>query len=221
MGKNNEIPTGTHIRNFYADGFSYMMMSFFKTNLSFRFAPFISKDATGRSSYDEKKALMTTTNYEGAAALYIVANKIIAGEKESDGMILTIPCAGGASLTLERKLGQNGQLDTWFVISKNNAVIPFKFITHQVQVKENGQMVTKIIQAGLGAFAKTIEGYLTGINASRHLNKLPDDFDEMQQIFNTVANKYQENTNEYQKPNYGNNQNPYSSYQNTTSIEQF
>ena len=41
-----------------------------------------------------------------------------------------------------------------------------------------GQVITndEIIEAGLGVFLKTVEGYLTGINADRHLDKLTEDF---------------------------------------------
>jgi hypothetical protein len=62
---------------------------------------------------------------------------------------------------------------------------------------ENGQMVTKVIQSGLGAFAKTLEGYLTGIGIDYHLNKMLDNLeisqDENRQVSNTATgdNGYQ------------------------------
>lgn len=180
MAENNNqggrTATSTQIRNMYSDGISYLNMKFFNTNMSFQFAPFVSKDATGRSTYDQQKSLMTTANFEAAFAIYKAANDIIQGGEGAKGSLLNVPCAQGASLTLERKIGQNGQMETWFIITKNNASVPFKFNTHQIQVKENEQMVTKVIESGLGALVKTLDGYLTGINADRHLDKLTEDF---------------------------------------------
>jgi hypothetical protein len=52
-------------------------------------------------------------------------------------------------------------------------------------------MVTKVIQSGLGAFVKTVEGYLTGIGTDLHLSKLLDGLensqDENQQVPNTTT----------------------------------
>jgi hypothetical protein len=75
-------------------------------------------------------------------------------------------------------------------IEKNNQSISFEFGTQQIQVKEHGQMVTRLIQSGLGAFAKTIEEYLTGIGTDLHLSKLLDfenSQDETQQASNAVT----------------------------------
>lgn len=179
MAENNNqgrTSTSTQIRNMYSEGISYMNIKFFNTNISFQFAPFVSKDATGRSTYDQQKALMTTANFDGAFALFKTASDIINGKEAAQGALLNVPCGSGAAIILERKMGQSGQMETYIIISKNNANIPFRFNTHQIQIKENGQMVTKVIESGLGTFVKTLEGYLTGINADRHLDKLTDDF---------------------------------------------
>lgn len=210
MNKNNRMSVNTQIRSIYSDGYSSMMISFFNTNLSFRFYPFTSRDAVGKPFFDMKKGVTTTVNYDGAAALYIAATHIIDGKQGSNGMQLIVSCAQGSSLILERREGQNGQMETFFVILKNNESIPFKFRTHQQQVKENGHIVTKTIESGLGVFAMTIKGYLTGVGANRHLSKLPEDFDEIenmiQQPFNSTGN------NSYQIS--------YGSYQNTPSYVQ-
>lgn len=200
-----QTSTSTQIRNFYADGISYMNASFFNTNLSFKFYPFIQKDQNGRDVYDLKNGVNTTVNFEGAYALYEAANDIINGKTSE--LNLPIPCAAGAELTLERKLGQNGLLETWFSISKNNRIIPFKFKTVTYQVKENGQVVTRVIECGLGAFMKTIEGYLTGINADRHLDKLTEDFARLQNNNqgNNNSQQYQNNNGGGYKKNYNNN----------------
>ena len=155
MAENNyqsRMSTSTQIRNMYSEGLSYMNIKFFLTNLSFQLAPFTSKDATGRSNYDQKQGIMTTVNFDGAFALYQTANDIVQGKDAAKGANLSIQCAGGVVITLERKLGQNGQMETMFSITKNNTTIPFRFNTHQVQINENGQMVTKTIEVGLGTF---------------------------------------------------------------------
>lgn len=202
MADNNQgrTSTSTQIRNMYSDGMAYLNIKFFNTNISFQFAPFISKDATGRSSYDQQKSLMTTANFDGAFALYKMALDIVNGGTAAQGGLLSVPCAGGAALILERKMGQNGQMETYLVISKNNTSIPFRFSTHQMQVSENGQMITKTIESGLGAFLKTLDGYLTGINAERHLNKLTDDFAKSKEGQQPAGNTFQTGSGYQQKP---------------------
>lgn len=199
--------TSTQIRNFYSDGLSYMNVKFFNTNLSFNLYPFISKDSTGKSSYDMKNGQLTTVNFEGAYALYSAGNDIIEGKLNECN--LPIPCAAGATLNLERKLSPNGMMETIFSITKNGVTIPFRFQTTTIQIKENGQIVSKVIESGLGAFVKTIEGYLTGINADRHLNKLTDDFVKSQQEQNgqnNGGNNYNGyKNNGYKKPYTGAN----------------
>jgi len=199
-----------------------MNIKFYNTNLSFQFHPFVSKDATGKSTYNQQKALMTTVNWDGAFALYKVAHDIINGKDAANGVFLTIPCAGGAALILERKMGTNGQMETFFVISKNNETIPFKFSTHSIQVKENNQMIDKIIETGLGTFLKTIDGYLGGINADRHLDKMTEDYvksletsktEGQQSGFQTGSN-YNRGSGGYQKGNWnrGGGRRPYNNY---------
>lgn len=213
----SRISTSTQIRNFYSDGMSYMNIKFYNTNLSFQLYPFLSKDQSGKSSYDLKNGQMTTVNFEGAFALYQATKNIIEGKIQECN--LPIPCAAGASLNLERKLSQNGTMETIFSISKNGVSIPYRFPTIAMQVKENGQIVTKTIESGLGAFNKTIEGYLTGINSDRHLDKLTDDYikaqegnnNNQQQNSNNNYNSYRNNSNGngYKKPYNSNNNGGY------------
>lgn len=221
MANKQQTSTSTQIRNFYSEEMSYMNVSFFNTNLSFRFYPYIQKDQAGRSVYDMKNGINTTVNFDGAYALFEASKGIIEGKINE--MNLPIPCAAGAELTLERKLGQTGVMETVFSISKNNMTIPFKFRTSSCQVKENGQVMTKIIECGLGSFMKTIEGYLTGINADRHLDKLTEDFAKMQENNgNSGNNGGNGGNNQYQnnggyKKNYNNNngyRRPYNNYNN-------
>ena len=174
---NKYVSTG--IRNLYSKGYSAIFVSFYGMNLSFRFMPFVPRPAKRDSihdfHYDNVNAITTTVDCVGAFALYEAATNIINGKEASQGMQLTIPCAAGVSLVFERKPGQDGQMETFLVIIKNDVVIPFKFNTYQAQVRENGQMVTKITETGLGTFAMTIFGYLTGIGAGNHLSKLFDE----------------------------------------------
>ena len=55
-------------------------------------------------------------------------------------------------------------------------------------------MVVKTIETGLGVFAKTLEGYLKGVNASRHLDKFGDDLEKHQEAWHSeekqVSNAY-------------------------------
>jgi hypothetical protein len=155
------------------------MLSLFKQNLSFIFSPFDKTNSNGIDTYS-KIGIVTTINYEGAAALYIVANNIINGRDEANGAVLTIPCAGGASLTLERTRGGTGKMESYLLIKKNDMSAYFAFNTHEMEVKENNQMVVREVERGLGVFAKTLEGYLTGINADGHISKLAETLEEYQ-----------------------------------------
>lgn len=96
-------------------------------------------------------------------------------------MELVLPCGNNVALILECKPDQDNQMSTYLLISKNNRMIPLRFGTIQYRVKEHGQMVTKVIQSGLGGFVKTLEAYLTGIGANLHLNKLSEEEHENQE----------------------------------------
>lgn len=168
MSNNN-----TYIRTLYAPEFSYVRMSFFKTNLTLNFVPYLGKDNIGRSQYSQTEFISTTVNYEGAAALYLAATSILDGNKNQVELVL--PCSNNVTLIFECKPDENNQMTACLVIDKNNGTIPHRFGTMQYRVKENGQMVTKVIQSGLGVFAKTLDAYLTGIGADLHLNKFSED----------------------------------------------
>ena len=191
--------TSTQIRNMYSDGMAYMNIRFFNTNLSFQLYPFMNKDQNGRSRYNMKAGLSTTVNFEGAYALWKAATDIINGTVTE--MNLVIPCANDATITLERKMNQQGEYETLFMISKSNNTVAFKFTVTPIQVKENNQIVTKVMETGLGVFVKTINGYLEGINADRHLDKLTDDFAKLQESKPQGGNGWQQKNGGYQKGN--------------------
>lgn len=212
--------TSTQIRNMYSDGMSYMNIKFYNTNLSFQLYPFTGKDPNGRSKYDMKNGQQTTVNFEGAYALYQAGKDIIDGKVQQTS--LSVPC-NGASLVLERKLGMNGQMETVFSISKNNVTIPFRFNTIQQQVNTNGQVQSQTIEIGLGAFIKTIEGYLTGINADRHLDKLTAEYAAIQenksQDASTNNQQYQQRPQyrqQYNRPGVNYNRKRYNNFGNNS-----
>ena len=182
---NNSNPrtqTSTQIRNMYSDSMSYMNIKFYNTSLAFQLYPFTNKDNNGRSNYDMNNSLSTTVPYDSAFALYDACNSIIDGKTQE--LNLTIPCFN-AELTLSRKKNQNGDYETILSISKNDMTIPFRFHTMTMDVVENGQHREKVIEVGLGNFMKTLDGYLSGVNADRHLDKLTEDYIKSMQAQNS------------------------------------
>ena len=116
--------------------------------------------------------MSTTVSQDSAFALYKFGTDIIQ-EKISEG---SIQITGNNSIiTLERKFSVSG-FETTISLSKNGQTIVFKFATNTVSVKDNGVFKQTQIESGLGSFIKMLEGYLSGINADRHLNKLTDDY---------------------------------------------
>lgn len=202
MANNQKTSTSTQIRNFYSDGMSYLNVSFYNTNLSLKFCPFISKDNMGRSTFDLKNGQSTTIDFERASALSQIADDIIDGKVNE--LDLPIECLGG-SLDLHRGPAADGTIETVLTLTKNGMTIPFRFKTMTYQVKENGQTITKILECGLKAFKSTVDGYLTGINADRHLDKLTDDYIKLQEANNPQQPQQQQrNNNNYRNNNYNN-----------------
>nr|WP_092067927.1 hypothetical protein [Dendrosporobacter quercicolus]NSL46847.1 hypothetical protein [Dendrosporobacter quercicolus DSM 1736] len=105
---------------------------------------------------------------------------VIDGKYAEQQILAVLQCNNNTTLIFEYKPDQYNQMDSYLTINKNNETISFKFKTHIYRVKEKGQMVTKIIQSGLGAFARMLDGYLPGINADGHLNKIADDLENLQ-----------------------------------------
>ena len=216
----NRPSTSTQIRNMYSEGYSCLNIRFYNTNLSFQWYQFTGKDQAGRAQYDSKTGQQTTVNVEGAYALYHVAKEILEGKVQETNV--TVQCLS-AQIILERKRAMNGEYETFLTISKNGVTIPFKFQSIVQQVREpNGQITTKQVDTGLGALMKTIEGYLTGINADRHLDKLTEEYirhQESQQSMQNPGNvpknnnKYRNNYNP-NRNNYNGNKRPYNNQYN-------
>jgi len=207
--KQTSTSTSTQIRNLYSEGMSYMNLRFFNTNLGINIYPFTGRDNNGRSIYDKNNYIATTVNFESAFALYQASNDVIEGKvKELD---ITIPCTSGANILFQCKTNQNNQPEVIMTVMKNNVNIPFKFaVLNQTIKNNNGQIEHTVSHIGLGAFMKTVEGYLNGINANRHLDKLTDDYVKLingsQSNDNNQSNNNQQNNrNNNYRGNYNNN----------------
>lgn len=196
---NKKQSANTYIRTLCSTGFSALTISFYKTNLTFRFIPYIGKGKNGLDDYNRNSFLSTSINYERAALFMAIAMGIIDGRDADKEIEAVYPCLNGTTLFFEYKPDQNNQMNAYLVINKNNETIPFRFSTHQVQIKDNGQIVTKVIQSGLGNFAMILEAYLQGVGADIHLNKLGDELEKYQlhdqQAFITTENNNQGYTN--------------------------
>lgn len=207
---NDDINVSTQIRNLYSDGISYLNVSFYNLNLSFKFYPFKERNINnGRSRYDLNNGKNTTVNFEGAYVLYDLADKITKGiAPEVNGVEQSIPCAKGAELMFERKLNPStNQMETTFTIKKEGVIIPFKFSTTTRKVMVNGKIETKVVEAGLGAFMKIIDGYLVGINSDRHLDKYTEEYAKKKEAENNRNGGYKKSSNKpyYNQKNNSNN----------------
>jgi hypothetical protein len=167
-----------------------MTLSFFNWSLSLRFYQYTGKNKDGFDHYDLKNGVTTTVNYENASCLYKAAMSILEDIDLEKEIRAELPCYN-AALIFEYKREQNNQMSAYLTIEKNDQSISFRFRTHQVKVKENGQVVTKVVQSGLVAFVKTLESYLTGTGISFHLNKMLNIYensqDENQQVPNATT----------------------------------
>ena len=207
MNKNYKKAISTFIRNLYGAN-SCLTFGFFNQNLSFR----ISQYNNGRnrnnsfSQNDMGDGITATVNYEGASYLYEVARSIVNDTNPENEKSARLE-RGETTIILEYKRAHNNRMVAYLVIEKNRQSISYEFVTRTCQDKNDGQLITKVVQSELGAFAKTIEGYLIGVGADRHLAKMPDGYenpqDEHQQGFNTTGNSgyQQENYSGYQQGN--------------------
>ena len=154
-----------YIRTLYSPGFSSVTLSFFKTKLSVGFSPWVSKDQTGRSRYDTKNFIAMTINDETAAALSFLAKQIIEGT-----LCNPVQYAIQGNKNTSRLFEFDGE-KARLIIEKSKDMAAFEFIVHVYRTKEDGQLVTKIIQAGLLAFAEVLQAYLNAVGADRQPDK--------------------------------------------------
>ena len=178
------------IGNICSPGFAYLELSYYKTRLTFDFAPWLSRDNTGRDYYCKRTRQSTTVDYDGAKLFYQIAKAIIDGSSADKQVETVLSCKRGAELIFEYKPENDGQMMAYLTISKNKKSIPFIFPLHQYyEVDEKGQRVTKVIQRGLGTFAKVMQGYLIDFCNDYSLNRLPEGFNEYQDYNKQVLNQ--------------------------------
>lgn len=212
---NKRSSTTTQIRTFYSDGFSYMNLKFFNTMLSISLSKFIEKDNTGRNVYDQN-AVFISVNFEQAYALYKTCQDILENKVNEVNLQIKL---GNATLILARN--KNGNVyDTMLSVTRDNNSAQFLF-SKITQIADNN---SNTIEMGLGAFYKTLDGYLTGINSERHLNKLTDDYLKSIGVTNTPPNtppnqnqtNYQNNrNNDYPRRNNNYNRGGYNKNYNS------
>lgn len=154
-----------YIRNLYSPGYSFITLSFYKTNLSIGYTNWIGKDEVGFHKYDTKNYVSTTISDENVAALYSLTKQILAGTMKNPCQYV-IQCNKQAVILFEHDLEK-----TQFNIEKNGEKIPFVFTVHKYKEKVNGRVVEKMIQTGLIVFAEVLHTYLSAVAADRQMNK--------------------------------------------------
>ena len=169
----NTYIRNVYIRNIYAPGFSFITLSFFKTNLSISFSRWLGRDENGFSKYDTKNYISTTISDENVAALYLLSNRIV-NEKLTNPVQFTIPCNKQSTITFESGIDQEGQMKIRLYIEKGKETILFEFPIHKYKTRENDQIVEKTIQTGLIVFEEALQAYLTAIGADRQPEKLSE-----------------------------------------------
>ena len=201
MNNNNHERYSTYLRTLYSPGFSAILLSYYKIHLSLLFQPFERTDPRAGMDVYSKRGIMTTVNYAGAFGLWKSCYDIIHGNAET--LAVTIHCARNATLTLEKRAPG----EVFLTISKDSEIISHKFASLTTKVKGvNGVETIEVIEAGLGAFMKTVDGYLVSINADGHLNKLGDDLEKYQEA-DQQAHNATGNTNHGNGGQFGNNMN--------------
>ena len=198
MGKNYKKAIGTFIRNFYGAD-SYLTFGFFNHNLSLRIARYNEGNRNvGFNHSDMRDGITATVNFEGAYYLYKVAMSIVNDinrENEKKALLER----RDTIIILDYKPDHNGRMLAYLTIGNKIQSISYGFTIRVYQDKKNGQMV---VQSELGAFAKTIEGYLLGVGADRHFDKLPTDYENSQE--GNQKNSYTTgNDSGYQQGNNG------------------
>ena len=165
----------TYIKCLYSSGFSYIMMSYYRTNLVFTFRPYSGKNYNGLDQYDKNIFLSTSIDYDASATLYALSTAIISVKDAEKKVTAVLTCSNNTTLTFEYMPDQNNQWYAYLTINKNNQTIPFRFKTYTYQVQIDGQLVTRVIQSGLGIFAEVLKSYFSATGINNHLNKFTDE----------------------------------------------
>ena len=178
------IPLGT----MFSPGFSYLQLSVYQGLFALNFVPWRWKDRNDIDRYCKDVHRSTTLDTEGATTLYRIAKSIIDGSGSDKPVKTVLPCKRDAELLFVYKVENNGQMAAYLAIKKDGENIGLLFPTNQdVVVGEDGKKALKVIQSGLGVFAKILDGYLTGLGADDKTNKLPVNFNPAQDYGKQVA----------------------------------
>ena len=170
----NTGAVNTFIRRVVSPGYSVLTLSLYRLNLVLKLRPVIGKDKRGFDIYCRDTFISTSLDYDGATVFHQTAMSIYKGNEPENQLELTMPSGNNATVTLAYKPDEANQMTAYLVLSKNNITIPFRFATCQYQTCVDGKWITKVCQAGLGAFAMVLEGYLRGIGADNHFSKLTE-----------------------------------------------
>jgi hypothetical protein len=185
--KDNNAPTNSQIRIIYAPGYSYLVMSYFRRNLVLNFVPWLSKNHLGKDEYSKEVFLSTSIYHDSAAFFYLQASRILDGKDSGEPIEVVLPCNNDTTLTFEYRPDENNQMSTYLTINKNNQTIPFRFPTTEYQEKVDGQMVTTVMQTGLGIFSLILGCYITGSAADLYLNQNNVAYNEALQMTQELA----------------------------------
>ena len=208
----------TQIRTLYSPEMSCITIKFYNMDLSFSLSPFSGKTASGFDQYNRDKSIWANLKYDQVSLLYQLVSDVLGGRVDGDGAqvstIVNLRNVGTVNIILEWNRNQG----TTLTMSRNNEAIPFKFATDKINVRKDGQITQRIVDTGLITFANTLNGYLTGINADLHLNKMKEEYVKQQEA--NPQGGYQQkgnyrggnNRGNFQRRNF-NNQNQGGSYQ--------
>lgn len=214
MAYNGPKATSTMIRTIYSNGVSYLTIRFYNNNLSLSITPFVGKDQNGKNKYDNEKSVSTVgVNYELASSFNKLISDALDGKYNDDVIQIIFDLWDQSKLIFERKRDQNNKLCYWLIIDKNGLVGQFKFESTNVGCVINGQPSQQVIESGLSHFNNILTGYLIGINADRHLDKLTEEYVKSKET-SDQNNTYQ-NNNYQRKNNYSNK-----GYQNKNNYNQ-
>jgi len=211
---NKKTMTTTHIRTLYSDGSCYITVKFYDKYLSLTFTPRENND------YNKQRTIFSSIDYEGAALLLFTFDQIIQGNKQDCMVNITNPI-NNTTLSFTR----NNNISV-LSISRGNDKIAFKFNTMTRQIGNSQDTV----ETGLIVLANILRSYLSGINSSRHLNKMTDDFIKSQEgkpdnkqdgykARNQQSQGYQRGRGNYNRGNYNQNYQPDTSSTNMDSYD--
>ena len=159
----------TKIRTLYSYEKASVTLSFYKSNLTLSFSPWVGPANKYQTEYNQAQSLSTTISDDSAATLYFLAKNIVEGAIE-DPIRCEIPCNKDAMIIFEYDPGQ-----VYLTIEKYGRRIIFEFAIQRYLRKRKGDVDVCVVQSGLITFMKALEAYLTGISADRQVGTIPEE----------------------------------------------